>query len=216
MKVLTLGDSITADGRWQTEFARIALKDAGVTLQIVNAAVGGTGMGYWPSRVGALLTQHEPDLVTLFAGTNDLNQTAVQSEAVGTAFRQTVETIHTHRTPPILTLPGLIQYSDPTLAAQWVVDSEPLTNDEIYRNIQYYVHVPGWFAGVADFQTIPSGSDWIDDGGYHPTARGYKAMGRLTYDRAAPGLGWPPCSEPPIAGLSGHRKGYPRPMYIAT
>lgn len=208
---MTLGDSISAGGGWQAELARLMAQDAGVCADIRNEAVSGTGMGYWPPRINALLAQHNPDLVVLAAGTNDDTRTAAGRDALGTAFRLTVEAIHTYRTPAIPVAPVLIQYSDPLLAAQWVLDSQPFTNDVLYTNMQLYVGA-GWFPGIVDWQVIPATADYLVDWG-HPSPRGSRYMGRLVYDRIHATLGWPACSEPPLCGLYGHRKGYERPAY---
>lgn len=213
MIVMTVGDSITAFGKWQAEFVRLAAA-AGITLDIRNVGVGQIRTTYWPSRIKALLTQHQPDLVTLFTGTNDDPAEISYGEpATSLAWRATVEAIHTFRpADPIRIVPALIQYSDPLIAPDWVLAAEPTTNDRIYA--QWSRYPSSWFAGLADFQRIPATADYLDDGGIHPTDRGYRAMGRIVYDAVAPALGWPAATDPPLCGMYGHRRGYPRPVYV--
>lgn len=218
--VLTLGDSISSTGEWQQEFCAQLEAATENTCVLRNAAVGATGCGYWPSRINALLTQHQPDLVIMACGTNDDTTTANGSENLGTAFRQVVEAVHTFQTPPIPFAPVLIQYSDPLLAPAWVLASQPITNDTLYINLMYY-NPYGWFPGIVDWQIIPATADYLvgtpypQELGTHPTARGYRYAGRLAYDRIAPGMGWPASTDPPLCGLHGHRRGYPRPAYTA-
>ncbi len=212
VRVLTLGDSITWPGLWQAEMCRQLANAAGLTCDVRNVAVGGTGCGYWPSRIQALLNQHQPDLVVIACGTNDDLTVLGASAALGTAWRQTVETIYTHRTPPIPIVPVLIQYSDPFLVPPWVMASEPLVNDEIYRNIQLYQWA-GWFPGVVDWQVIPADAVHLDGGGFHPTPVGQLKAGYLAYERIAPGMGWPQSAEPRPCGLAGHRPGDVRPAF---
>lgn len=212
MIVLTIGDSITAAGKWQTELARLVLLDAATTLDIRNVGVGGVSTPYWPNRIAALLATHQPDMVTLFTGTNDdIHAVRFGEPATGWAWRSVVEAIRNYRTPPPAIVPAFIGYSDPLIAPDWLLASQPQTNDTLYREITR-PGKEGWFAGVADFQQMPATADYLDDGGIHPTGRGYKVMGRIVYDAIHAGMGWPPCSEPALCGMYGHRKGYPRPV----
>jgi lysophospholipase L1-like esterase len=212
MRLLTVGDSITAAGQWQAELSRLCAL-TGVELTTVNVAVGGVATNYWPTRIKALLSQHSPDAVTFYTGTNDDVNGVMHGESATTwSFRSTVETIHEHRpSNRVVVIPAWIQYSDPLIAPQWLLDSEPVTNDRIFGEI--YRH-RDWLSSVADFQPIPATADYLDDGGIHPTSRGYRAMGRITYDSLRARVGWPVCPEPPLCGMYGHRKGYPRPVYI--
>lgn len=219
--VMTVGDSRTATGDWQEEFARLAATYAGVTLDIRNVAVGGVDTMYWSSRIAGLLAAHEPDMVTFYTGTNDDPNAVIYGEPqTSWAWRYTVETIRNYRTPAPVIVPAFVQYSDPILAPQSLLDSEPRTNDHIY--VEYIRHQP-WFPGIADFQKIPSTGDYLAADPYqsppgtigiHPNRRGYKCMGRITYDTVALALGWPVNPEPPLVGMYGHKKGYGRPNYI--
>jgi len=220
LRILTLGDSITSPGQWQAELCRLMAQDAGVTCDLRNEAVSGTGCGYWPSRIAGLLAQHQPDMVILACGTNDWALSPQARADLGTAFRLTVEAIYTFQSSPrIRIVPALIQYSDHLIAPQWVVDSEPLVNSELYTNMQYYAPA-GWFTAILDWQYIASTPTYLvaqENGvpaGLHPTPRGNRYMGRLAYDRIAAGMGWPATSEPPLCDLYGTRRPYPRPAYI--
>lgn len=216
--VLTLGDSITTPGLWQESFCNQLEAATTNVCDVRNVAVSGTRCDYWPSRIGALLAQHQPDLVIMACGTNDDTTTAAGRENLGTAFRLVVEAVHTFRTPAIPFAPVLIQYSDPLLAPPWVVASQPYTNDTLYTNLMYY-QPAGWFPGIVDWQVIPATAEYLigdpypQQQGLHPTERGHRYAGRLAYDRIAPGMGWPASADPPLCGLHGHRRGYPRPAY---
>jgi hypothetical protein len=219
VKILTLGDSITAgttDGQWQTTVCSLMASLAGRACQITNPAVSGTSCIYWPSRVQALLDAAQPDVVTFNCGTNDDAAAVIYGESATTwAWRSTVETIHNWR-PATLIVPSWIQYSDPLLTYDWVLHNEPITNDHIY---QEFVRHQSWFPAIADFQQIPSTADYLEgrcdpavaDCGIHPTTKGFAVMGRIEYDAIATGMGWPKSAA--LCGLYGHRKGYPRPAY---
>lgn len=217
--VLTLGDSNSTNGLaggWQEEFCRQLQVSAGRTCDLRNPSVAGTGCGYWPPRVAGLMATHNPDLVIIACGTNDDTRTPAQVDAFGYNWRLTVEAVWRHRSPPVLSVPVLLQYADPYTAPQIVLDSLGPTNDAIYTNLQYYI-AHGWFAGIVDWQPIPTSADYLvstpaDPAGLHRTARGQRYAGRLAYDRIAPGMGWPTSVEPPLCGLVGHRRPYPRPQ----
>lgn len=214
--VLTLDDSNGIHGDWQAEFCRQLSISAGKVCDLRNEAVSGVGCGYWPSRIGALLAEHDPDLVILSCGTNDDATGPGGTTAVGTAFRQVVEAVHTWRSPPIPIAPVLLQYSDPNLAPAWVLRSTGPINDELYRNIQLYVNSPGWMPGIVDWQGIPATAYYLLGGpgevGIHRNARAQRDAGRIAYDRIAPGMSWAASPEPPPCGMVGHRAPYPRPQ----
>lgn len=215
-RVLFLGDSITAGSTWPSEFCRLASVAAGVMCDIRNAAVAGTDCGYWVSRIAELKASFHPDLVFLACGTNNDARTIAGRELLGWQFRSIVEAVH-----PTPIVPVLIQYSDPLLAPQWVLDSERPANDTLWINMQYYLPA-GWFPGVVSWQTIPATATYLtadptpqypNGVGLHSTDRGQHYQGRLAYDAVAPGYGWPPATEPPLCDLYGHSKDYPRPTY---
>lgn len=210
LRILAIGDSITADGRWQAKLDEL-LDAAGVPHVIETEAVGGTRCWYWAARIAALLAAHHPDLVILACGTNDdPNELAYGEPASGWAVRTVYEAVHASGAR---TLPVLIGYSDPLVAPDWLLHNEPITNDTIYRQIVRYP--ASWLAGVADWELLGATPTYLDAGGIHPTARGYGYLGRIAYDAAAPAMGWPPVVvEPPPCDLFGHRRGYPRPAYI--
>lgn len=217
MKILAIGDSKTAAGQWQIELTRL-LNLAGITHTIATEAVGGTRTNYWPSRIGALLSTHQPDLVVIAAGTNDdPTEKSYGEVSTGWAIRALIEAVHAYRpASPALVLPALISYSDPLTAPDWLLANEPKTNDVLWPNIARYwpPNATGWLAGIANLQRIPANLTYLDTGGIHPNERGYKVMARILYDAAQGGMGWPACSEPPICGLYGRRRGDPIPSYI--
>jgi hypothetical protein len=146
------------------------------------------------------------------------------------AYRYLVETIHGYRNPPPLIVPTLIGYSDGTMAPDWLwITNEPATNDHLWSQMPIYMPPrtsPSWYAGIANIQTMPGTAVYLDGEtcnpavstcAVHPNATGFRAVGRLMYDAAAGGKGWPPATslgEPVLCAMSGHRKGYPRPSYI--
>lgn len=209
VRILTIGDSITATGGWQAQTAAL-LNQAGVEYKIYNAAVPGTRCSYWPERIAALLDQYNPDLVVLACGTNDDPSELMWGESrTGWSIRYVIEAVYAHGGK---TLPALIQYADPLSAPSWLLLNQPRTNDNLYPSIMAYA-IGAQIAGILNLQTIPSTADYLHPDGIHPDGKGYPTIGRHVYDSAAGVMGWPDLSMPSPCGMYGHRLGVARPAY---
>lgn len=212
VRVLVLGDSISATEVWQQELGRL-LDVGGVPREIHTVAAAGASCWQLAGQTRYALETYQPDLVVIECGTNDDPSDSVYGESrTGWSFRVMVEAVHQFRpTQPIPIVPTLIQYSDPSNAPRWLWESnEPRTNDVLWTNMRYYrppaTSAP-WFAGIADLQRIPSNATYLDGTGIHPTPAGHRIIGRIVYDEAAARMGWPASGEPPPCGLDGHRPG---------
>jgi lysophospholipase L1-like esterase len=216
--VLTFGDSTVAGGWWQADMAELA-EEVGVHLDMRKVGVGGVGWDYFaaPGRMKAMLDEHKPDLVIGACGTNNMALTAAEINKVGADFRTTMEEIarwwdkNRHTAPRIA--PTLIAYSDPMIAPDWVLQSEPNVNDEIYRNVVNYYQPAGWIVGFVDWQGIPATADYLDAGGLHFTDLGNAAAAWFTWSRIHAAMSWPASIRPEPCGMYGHRKGWARPTY---
>jgi len=217
VRILAIGDSITSACQWQAELDRLLTK-ARVPHVITTYAVGGSRCKYWVPNIGNVLATAQPDLVYLYCGTNDdPNEKMYGETATAWSFRYLAESIHTYRpAKPALLVPTLVGYSDAAIAPDWLwANTEPKTNDILWSQMTRYMH-PSWYAGIANIQVMPGTAEYIGGDGIHPNAGGHRTIGRLMYDAAAGGMGWPAAAslgEPPLCGMSGHRKGYPRPAY---
>ena len=216
VRILVIGDSISATEVWQQELGRL-LDVGGVPREIHTLAAAGASCWQLAGQTPYALETYQPDLVVIECGTNDDPSDSVYGESrTGWSFRVMVEAVHQFRpAQPIPIVPALIQYSDPNTAPRWLWESnEPRTNDVLWTNMRYYrpptTSAP-WFAGIADLQRIPSNATYLDGTGIHPTPQGHKVIGRIVYDEAAGRMGWPPAAEPSPCGLNGHRPGAPAP-----
>jgi lysophospholipase L1-like esterase len=232
VRILAIGDSITAACQWLVELDRLLTK-VGVPHVISTYALAGSRCGYWDSSIDNVLSAARPDLVYLYCGTNDDPAETLYGEKATTwSYRHLVETIHTYRpAKPALVVPTLIGYSDGTMAPDWLwAVNESKTNDALWSQMTRYMPPktsPSWYAGIANIQIMPGTAEYLEGDtclpstatcGLHPNAKGYRTVGRMMYDAAADGMGWPAANtvgEPPLCGMSGHRKGYPRPGYRA-
>lgn len=235
VQVLVLGDSISAGLEadlcgWQQALGeRLTL--AGVPHVITTFAVSGSACSYWPSRMASVLSQVTPDLAYVYCGTGDDPAAQCYGEpCTSWAFRSIVEAIHLARTPAPLVVPALVGYSDATMVPGWLLDQEATANDRLASQFQWYVpprFSPSWFAGLLDVQRMPGTAQYLAGDqcdpasgicGVHPNQDGQDTIGRLAYDAAATAMGWPDAGtwgEAPLCGLSGHRPGAPRPVYVA-
>lgn len=215
LRILAIGDSLTATGQWQAETSRL-LAAAGVPHQFATVTALGSRCGYWPDKISALLVQHQPDLVIFNCGTNDdpAERMSWGESRTGWALRVVVETTRAYRpTAPARTLPVLVQYSDPLSSPGWLLANEAATNDALWSNESLYL-TSGHLAGIANLQPVPGTADYTVDDGVHHTDRGYRTVGRVVYDAARAVMGWPAAIDPPLCGQYGHRPGTARPAYI--
>lgn len=225
VRILAVGDSITAACQWQLELSRL-LTVAGVPHVIITYAVGGSRCNYWPDKIAAVAAAAQPDVGVLYCGTNDDPAESCYGEVCTRwAFRATIEGIRTYRSPQPAIVPVLIGMSDWSLSPAWSLAAESQTTDHLWGEMTRYM--PSWYTvdGVAKVDRMPGTATYLDgDGcnpavstcGIHPNARGYRTVGRLVYDAAAVTMSWPAATtigEPVLCGMSGHRRGYPRPVY---
>jgi len=225
VRILAVGDSITAACQWQLELSRL-LTAAGVPHVITSYGVGGSRCGYWPDKIGQVLAGSQPDVMVLYCGTNDDPGEMIYGETkTGWSYRYMLETAHGYRSPAPAIVPVLIGMSDWSLAPSWLLTNEAATTDNLWG--QAYRYVPAYYSvqGIAAVDRMPGTEVYLDgDGcdpasstcGVHPSAKGYRTIGRLIYDAAATTAGWPAATsigEPVLCGMAGHRRGYPRPTY---
>lgn len=220
LRILSVGDSITGPGSghdsYRTELGRL-LAAAGVTPTWVVAAVSGSRCTHWPSQIGGLLAQHDPDLVILACGTNDWAGSQADRDATGTAIRQVSEAIRLHRgeTTPVRQIGAYVQLSDPygiPSSLSWLPGNEEGVNRVLAST--YALYLPYWTSlAVADLVPIPGNPVTLVDG-IHPTAHGYRLMARRFYDAGAGRGWWAATSEPAPCELYGHNLFTPVPAYM--
>jgi lysophospholipase L1-like esterase len=202
VRILALGDSITAAFGWQAALSqRLDLAD--VQHVITTRAVGGTRCSYWPSRIAALLAEHDPDVVMLLCGTNDDPAERIYGEPMTSwSVRSVYEAAHAYGAAVV---PTFVQYADPFLAPGWLIDSLPVINGYLYTEIIRHI---SWWVGILDLQMIPASAVYLADDGIHPNTHGQATIGLLAYRALAPFLQEPGAPEP--CGMAGHQRGYAR------
>jgi lysophospholipase L1-like esterase len=214
VKILLVGDSIAwgfgtqleADGIPEGVRPRLGqlLGAAGQPYQLEVDAVPATTAAYWLPRIDAIVAAFQPDLAIFALGTNSDcvpdNGATLQSQMTS-LYNSALHSRLWH----VKIEPVFISYSRPGDASPWVVASEPVCNDAIYRAQAAFPVGNAMIAGYADWSRIPS-SLLVKDG-IHYSPRAYQVAAELIYDGAAATYGWPPV--PPSCGLDGRRPGYP-------
>lgn len=220
--ILALGDSITVGGvggdpadpawRYQTTLESLCSSTAGVSCNVINAAVSGSRCSYWPNLLGGLLSQYHPDALVISCGSNDQLTDMLYGElATAWSTRVNIEIAHQYNASMPVVI-GLPMYQDPLVASDKDIAKMPTIEDAIYVNTMYYVNA-GWPVTFADQQIIPATGTYVVADGTHPTPRGYQYIGRVVYDALARLLGWAVVPTP-LCDLYGHRRGYPRPAFV--
>lgn len=180
------------------------LDAAGQPYQLRVDAVPGTSPDYWLPRIDAIMADFLPDLVIIALGTNSNcvpdNGATMQSQMT-TLYNSALHSRLWH----VKIEPVFITYSRTGDAPGWVVNSEPVCNDAIYRAQAIFPPANQMISGYVAWDRIPS-SLLVKDG-IHYSPRAYQVAAELLYDGAAATYGWP--AVPLSCGLDGRRPGYP-------
>ena len=199
LHVLAVGDSLTVDAGWRTEFSTLAAA-AGVDAQFDVYAVRGWGTADALPGLAAVLVATKPDLVVIAIGTNDAAAGASDVPGFEARYQRILGTVLDASSA--LVAPAWMAYSVPpsTLAG-----GEAARNDAVFR----CEAARGWIggsdprlAGLVDLQPI-SPSFFVADG-IHLTGAGYQVMGRQIYRGVRVAYGWPAIADESPA-LTGHR-----------
>lgn len=216
---LTRGDNLTtptgSDG-YRTELSRL-LDAACVPHEITIDAGSGKTCAHWTSRMAALVTTHQPDLILISCGTNDnlTGLSAAQVAAWEGMYRGLYDTA-LDLDPDVIMYPAFIQYPARLTATakqrctdmggspalDWMETNAELVNNAMLRAIKPLDEWHGRVPEFIDYQQIPHG--YLDQCGVHPSA--WDVMGRIAYIRLAEKYGWPAVDTP--CGLTGRKRTY--------
>jgi acyl-CoA thioesterase I len=169
--VLALGDSLTfgTGATPETSYPAVLAQLSG--WQIVNAGVPGDTSAQALERLPALLQEHEPALVLVSIGGNDLLRRL--PEAATRATLQRICELAQGAGAQVLVL----AVPRPSLAAAFIgsLSDHPMYA-EVSAALKLPLHAQGWSSVLAD-ETLRA--DQI-----HANARGYAQMARSVYDAA--------------------------------
>ncbi len=189
--IVCLGDSITKGvrpGVLPTEtFAALLeqqLSTAEKPVRVVNAGVGGEQTDQALARLGKVLNEHQPDVVTIMYGTNDsyVDKGAASERIAPLRFRANlvalVERVRRFGAEPVLmTEPRYAEKSGPNgIGEHCNIRLEKFV--ELTRSVAEELdsplvdHFAGWSAAVQQGRDL---RDWTTDG-YHPNPAGHAEM----------------------------------------
>lgn len=213
---IAVGDSITcgvgcgALDSYRAELTRLAAK-GGHPITWVVAAVGGTKCSYWADQIETLLTTHNPDVMVLNCGTNDL-----PGDPTEASYRTILDAAQAHGVTVVATLIGLPDMRNPVNSVRPEIKGiMEGTNDILADVFADYLDV-----AVADLQQIPANLEFKFDGIHcslpdNVNERCDDAMGQLYYQALQPKMGWPTLAqmgEREMCGLNGSRDTAPEPV----
>ena len=169
--VLALGDSLTfgTGASAETSYPAVLADLSG--WQIVNAGVPGDTSAQALERLPALLQEHEPKLVLVSIGGNDLLRRLPEAQTRANVKRICELALGAGSQVLLLAVP------QPSAAAAFIgsLSDHPMYA-EVSVSLKLPLHAQGWAAVLAD-ETLRS--DQI-----HANARGYAQMARSVYDAA--------------------------------
>lgn len=213
LKISIIGDSISygwgtpamADGNPEGLRPQVArrLDAACQPYDLRIDAAPGSSSDFWLSRVDAINASFLPDVSIIALGTNS---NCVPDS--GAQLQQQMTTLYNSalhsRLWQVKIAPVFISYSRSGDAAAWVINSEPVCNDAIYRAQAQFPPENKMNAGYVAWDSIPT-SLLVKDG-LHYSRRAYEVAADLLYNGIAGTYGWSLVPNP--CGLDGRRPGY--------
>ncbi len=195
MKIVCIGDSITAAGRNLSDPAdlgngyakitnaklKLLLPDAGVTL--VNKGVDGTTIPDLLARVQTDVTDEQPEVVILEGGINDVrNAVAAEAEFDASAFKADyealVKAIKATGAKLIIIEPFVLKVSADKARYRRYLNAElEIIEDIGYTYADAIVHLDEIFNGVCEGDPKEA-KNWAEDG-IHPTHRASRHIANI-------------------------------------
>lgn len=161
--VLALGDSLTEGVGVRTEEAWPALLEEKTGWSVTNGGVSGNTSGDALRRLPALLEQHQPVLVLITLGGNDMLRKLPQPETIAN-LEQTIALIRAAGAKPVL-----LATPQPSLAGAVF---QNLSAPEFYRSLAEAQQVPLIEDAMADVLSDPQLK--VDQ--LHPNAAGHALL----------------------------------------
>lgn len=213
LRILWVGDSISAcwgisaqgqEPECLDRYLRPLMAAAGQSYALRVEAAPGKSADYFLPLMDGILADYLPDLVVYALGTN--------SNCVpdgGAQFQQQMYALYDKalhsRLWQVKVAPVFIAYSRPGNAPAWVVNSEPVCNDAIYRAQAQYPPANQMIAGYVGTDRIPTA--YLQGDGIHYSELATQTMVHLFFNGVRGTYGWAPAAPLPC-GLDGHRPDY--------
>jgi len=167
--VLALGDSLTAGAGVAPEEAWPALLASKTGWAVINGGVNGDTSAAALLRLPALLEEHEPVLVLVTLGGNDMLRRVPQAETVAN-LEKIIALIREHGAKPVL-----LATPQPTLAGAVF---QHLSAAEFYREVAEERQVPLIGDAIADVLSDPQ----LKGDPLHPSAAGHALLSEKIFE----------------------------------
>jgi lysophospholipase L1-like esterase len=161
--VLALGDSLTAGAGVSPEEAWPALLASKTGWLVINGGVNGDTSGAALLRLPALLEEHEPVLVLVTLGGNDMLRRIPRQETIAN-LEKILALIRTHGAKPVL-----LATPQPTIAGAVF---QHLSAADFYRQVAEEQQVPLIEDAIADVLSDPQ----LKGDPLHPSAAGHALL----------------------------------------
>ncbi|MDD5057707.1 MAG: arylesterase [Sideroxydans sp.] len=162
-RVLALGDSLTAGYGVNVEQAWPNLLAGKTGWTIINGGVSGDTSGGALQRLPSLLEEHDPALVLVALGGNDMLRHQPQAETINN-LQQIIALIRAHGAKPVL-----LATPQPSLAG---AAFHTLSAADFYRQVADAQHVPLIEDAIADVLSNPD----LKVDALHPNAAGHALL----------------------------------------
>ncbi|MBK9159953.1 MAG: arylesterase [Nitrosomonadales bacterium] len=167
--VLALGDSLTAGAGVSAEEAWPALLASRTGWDIINGGINGNTSSDALKRLPGLLDQHDPALVLVTLGGNDMLRHLPEEETVAN-LEQIIGLVRQHGAKPVL-----LATPKPSLAGAVFQNLSP---PDFYRQVADAQHVPLIEDAVAEVLSDPK----MKGDPLHPNAEGHVLLSGKLFD----------------------------------
>lgn len=168
--ILALGDSLTAGAGVSADQAWPALLPGLTGWQVFNGGVSGDTSGAALLRLPALLKQHDPVLVLVTLGGNDMLRHVPQAETVAN-LEQIITLIKAHSAQPVLLATPKPSIADAVF--------RHLSAPDFYSELAIGQHIPLLEDAVAEVLSDPlMKTDLL-----HPNAAGHQRLSEIIYEK---------------------------------
>jgi acyl-CoA hydrolase len=167
--VLALGDSLTAGAGVEAAQAWPALLASRTGWEVVNGGVNGDTSAAALRRLPALLERHDPVLVLVTLGGNDMLRRITKQETVAN-LEQILTQVREHGAQPVL-----LATPQPSIAGAVF---QNLTPPEFYRELAEAQQVPLIEDAIADILSDPQ----LKGDPLHPSAEGHARLSESIFE----------------------------------
>lgn len=179
---LTHGMFVTADGEWRNVHPySLHLQELYPLTKVIESGINGENLSQMLARLPSLLTQHQPSLVIILGGTNDL-QGKRDASSILVDLMKLHKLCHQHVLPNGQTVKTIVVTIPP---AAWFDPLQEGTREVVNAQIKNFAkkHLSQVglcdLAGTPEFHYVDKESEYWSADGVHLGIKGYDLFGQL-------------------------------------